>query len=210
MPITVESVEPAVEASDQEALIETELPFSVGVPEGPIGQTPHSLMDDSVFEIAGEDRTSGPEPASSGAGMDFGARVQEFAEAYAKDGDRSPSNDHEARVAAFLDGLSGSLAVEGPVVLPLDVDGKRVTLSGVVDLVCETTDRVFVVDYKTDSSRRAHSEYRKQLSVYYHVLEAWYPEKTVTASIFYTASAELVQIEPLAIEELQNLLRERR
>jgi hypothetical protein len=49
-------------------------------------------------------------------------------------------------------------------------------------------------------------EYRKQLSVYYHVLDAWYTERDVELGLFYTAMEEWVTIEPLAEGELGSLL----
>jgi ATP-dependent exoDNAse (exonuclease V) beta subunit len=92
-------------------------------------------------------------------------------------------------------------------VLPLEVDGGRVTISGIADLVHITDDRIEIVDYKTDQTRRAHEEYRKQLSVYYHVLEAEFPDREVVPTILYTADDEHVVIEPLSIQELQSLVR---
>lgn len=51
--------------------------------------------------------------------------------------------------------------------LPPSVDGERVTIAGVVDLVHVTPDRVERLDSKTDRGRHGEAEYRKQLSVYY-------------------------------------------
>ncbi|TKX82740.1 hypothetical protein EXE43_27865, partial [Halorubrum sp. SS5] len=78
-------------------------------------------------------------------GMDFGSRVHDFAEAYALGDDVTPSNDHERRIVELLDGLSGDLRVEEPVTLPVAVDGRRVTVSGIADLVRVTRDRVEVI-----------------------------------------------------------------
>ena len=91
--------------------------------------------------------------------------------------------------------------------LPLEVDGGRVTISGIADLVHVTDDQIEIVDYKTDQTRRAHEEYRKQLSVYYHVLDAEYSDRKVIPTIYYTADAEQVTINPLSIAELQSLVR---
>jgi len=85
---------------------------------------------------------------------------------------------------------------------PLTVDETQVTISGVVDLVQVTPDRVAIVDYKTDQSRRAVSEYRVQLSVYYHVLESVYPDRSVEASLYFTADDETVPIDALTLEEI--------
>lgn len=91
--------------------------------------------------------------------------------------------------------------------LPLEIDGEQVTVLGIVDLVHETPRRVEIVDYKTDQSRRAESEYRKQLSIYYHVVSECFPGKDVKASIFYTVSGERQDIVPIAISELEELVR---
>ena len=207
LPVDVEEIDPNVEPVGRGDPADAEPPFAVTEPDGPVGHTPHSLMDESVFEEAAERPESGPEPDAATRGMEFGSRVHEFAEAHALGEDATPSNDHERRVAAFLDDLSGELHVEEPVTLPIDVDGRRVTVSGIADLVHETADRVEVIDYKTDATRHAQSEYRKQLSVYYHVLDEWFADKEVSASLFYTADGTRERIEPLSIDELRALVR---
>ncbi|WP_434522215.1 UvrD-helicase domain-containing protein [Halorubrum sp. AS12] len=208
LPVAIEETDASVEPVERGEPADAELPFAVTAPDGPIGHTPHSLMDESVFEAAGERMETGTEPEPETRGMDFGSRVHDFAEAYALDDDVTPSNDHERRIVAFLDDLPGELHVEEPVTLPIDVDGRRVTVSGIADLVHETADRVDIVDYKTDSTRRAQSEYEKQLSVYYHVLDEWFADKAVTASLFYTTNGTRERIEPLEFEELRALVRE--
>ena len=208
LPIAVEEVEPDVEPFERDEPADAESPFAVTEPDGPIGHTPHSLMDDSVFDETGERTETGPETEPETRGMDFGSRVHDFAEAYALGDDVTPSNDHERRVVELLDGLSGELHVEEPVTLPIDVDGRRVTVSGIADLVRETADRVEVIDYKTDSTRRAQSEYEKQLSVYYHVLDEWFDGKEVETSLFYTSDGTRERVEPLSIDELRELVRD--
>jgi ATP-dependent exoDNAse (exonuclease V) beta subunit len=84
----------------------------------------------------------------------------------------------------------------------------QITLVGIVDLLVVNAERVDIIDYKTDRTRQAEAEYRKQLSVYYHVAKAWYPEKEITASIFYTADDERVDIEPVELTVLRNLAAE--
>ena len=209
LPVAVEEIEPAVEPLDRGEPADAELPFAVTAPDGPIGHTPHSLMDESVFEQSGERPETGPEaePEPETRGMDFGSRVHDFAEAYALGDDVTPSNDHERRIVELLDGLSGEKHVEEPVTLPIDVDGRRVTVSGIADLVHVTADRIEVIDYKTDATRRAESEYRKQLSVYYHVLDEWFADKQVETSLFYTSDGTRERIEPHSTEELRAFVR---
>lgn len=168
-----------------------ELEVSVPDPAGPGGYSPHSLMDDSVFD--GD---------SDGRGTEFGSQVHEFAEDYALDKDVRPDNDDEEHVEAFLDGLPGELRAEERAYLPLEVGDEQITLSGVIDMVHVTDDVVEIVDFKTDLNRHAESEYRIQLSVYYHVLREWFSDRSVTASIFYTAEDARVPIDPLSKAEL--------
>ncbi len=208
LPVAVEEIDVTVERIDRDESAEAELPFAVTTPEGPIGHTPHSLMDETVFEEIGERMESSPETEPETRGVDFGSRVHDFAEAYALEDDVTPSNPHEQRVVEFVDDLPGELHVEEPVTLPIEVEDQRVTISGIVDLVHVTADRVDIVDYKTDSTRHAQPEYRKQLSVYYHVLSEWFAEKDITTSLFYTHDGVREQIEPFTVEELRSLVRE--
>jgi ATP-dependent exoDNAse (exonuclease V) beta subunit len=172
------------------------LQVSIPRPEGPIGHTPHTLMQDDVFR-----------DVTDGRGPEFGQAVHDFAEAYALGEDVEPDNEDQRHVASFLDSLSDELLVEEDAYLPLEVDGERITISGIVDLVHVTPDRVEVVDFKTDLGRHAESEYRKQLSVYVHVASAVYPERDVSASIFYTHDGARQPIEPLSVGELREEVR---
>ena len=207
LPVAVEEIDVTVEGLDRDGSADAELPFAVTTPDGPIGHTPHSLMDETVFEEIGERMESSPETEPETRGMDFGARVHDFAETYALGDDVTPSNSHEQRVVEFVDDLPGKLHVEEPVTLPIEIDGHHVTISGIADLVHVTADQVDIIDYKTDSTRHAQPEYRKQLSVYYHVLSEWFPEKDVTTSLFYTNDGVREQIEPFTVEELRSLVR---
>jgi len=138
--------------------------------------------------------------------MDFGSQVHEFAENYVLGKSVTPDSDDERHLKAFLEGLPGELITEERAYLPLEVDGEQVTFSGIIDLVHLTADTAEIIDFKTDLSRHAESEYRVQLSVYYHVLREWFNDRAVTASIYYTADDELVEIDPLAESDLANLI----
>ncbi|AQL42111.1 hypothetical protein BV210_05015 [Halorientalis sp. IM1011] len=148
------------------------------------------------------------EDVTEGRGTDFGTQIHDFAEAYAlgdsADAGREADYTH---VRNLIDSLDGELLVEEVAFLPLTVDDERVTISGVVDLIHVLPGRIEIIDYKTDRGRHAQAEYGKQLSVYYHVASAWYPDRTVTTSIFYTAEGERVDIEPVTHEDLMDLVR---
>jgi superfamily I DNA/RNA helicase len=162
---------------------------------GPDGYSPHSLMDETIYE-----------EVEGGEGMAFGTQVHEFAEQYCLGESVQPRNADEEHVKSLLDSLPGKLHAEENVYLPLETDQGRVTLSGVIDLLHLTSDTVDIIDYKTDRSRHAEPEYRKQLSVYHHVLTDLYPERAVRSSILYTQSGERVSIDPLSNSELCQLV----
>jgi ATP-dependent exoDNAse (exonuclease V) beta subunit len=155
LPVDVETVTPDVTASTQEETEQTALRVEMPVPEAPRGHTPHTLMRDDAFE-----------DVEGGRGTEFGTQVHDFAEAHALGESIEPRNTDEERVKRFLNGLDGELLVEEDAYLPPSVAGERVTISGVVDLVHVTSDRVEFVDYKTDRGRHGEPEYGKQLSVY--------------------------------------------
>ena len=195
LPVDVQSGDPDVPSfdtsKDESQVLEISLPDRIG----PEGYSPHSLMDETVYE-----------EVEGGEGMEFGTRVHEYAEQYCLGADIDPRNADERHVKSLLDSLSGELHAEENAYLPLETERGRVTLSGVIDLLHLTSDTVEIIDYKTDRSRHAEPEYRKQLSVYYHVLTDVYPERAVRPSIFYTQSGDQVSIDPLSKSELRQLV----
>jgi ATP-dependent exoDNAse (exonuclease V) beta subunit len=195
LPVEVDQGNPNVPdfdvTPDEKQMLDISLPDRVG----PAGYSPHSLMDDTVYE-----------EVEGGEGMEFGTRVHEFAERYCLGEEVDPRNNDERRVQSLLDSFSGELHPEENAYLPLDTEQGRVTLSGVIDLLHITPDTVDIIDYKTDRGRHAESEYRKQLSVYYHILTELYPERTIQPFIFYTQSGENVAIDPLSKSDLAALV----
>jgi len=187
LPVEIEPLKPAISAIETSDTSETTFDVELSQPAGPDGYSPHSLMDDTVYD-----------EVSDGRGMAFGSQVHEFAEDYVLGKDVAPENEDERNIKALLDRLSGELFAEERAYLPLECDGQQVTLSGIIDLVHLTNETAEIIDFKTDLSRHAESEYRVQLSVYYHVLEEWFSDRAVTAAVFYTADNERVEIEPLS------------
>jgi ATP-dependent helicase/nuclease subunit A len=171
--------------------------LQVTLPEqvGPTKYSPHSLMDDTVYEAV-----------EGGEGKEFGSKVHEFAEEYVDGGSVSPRNADEEHVKSLIDSCSGKLQAEEHVYLPLDTEAGRVTLSGIIDLLHITPETVEIIDYKTDRGRHAEPEYRKQLSVYYHVLAEVYPDRDVRPVILYTESGTRVTVDPLTKSELRELV----
>ena len=199
LPLEPEESVPDVQPAEGGDTVQSHLQITIPEREGPISQSPHSLIDDRVFE-----------DVTGGRGSEFGRRVHEFAERYAEGEFVEPSGeteDDQRHVAAFLDALDGDLRVEEPAYLPLTVDGEQVTISGVIDLLCVTPETVEIVDYKTDRGRHAESEYRKQVSVYYHVVAQCFPDRNVSASILYTEDGTRIPVNPLSQDELVELTR---
>ena len=205
-------VDPVLDSRSRPPTEQSRLQVEPPMAEGPIAHSPHSLMDDSVFETGEGTREVAVDSDSRGgsdddhSGLEFGNCVHDFAERYADGEAVDPRNDHERRVADLLDSLDGELCPEENAYLPLAVGDRRVTVSGIVDLLHLTADRVDIVDYKTDSSRHAESEYRKQLSVYYHVVRQLYPDREIRTRIFYTATGEPVDVDPLSMADLVALV----
>ena len=194
LPVDIEEIEPDLREGEVSETAQTDLRIAVPTPDGPTGHSPHALMRDAVFE-----------DVSEGRGTAFGTQTHEFAERYVLEGDVEPSNEDERHIKSLVDSFDGELRVETDAYLPLGADGERVTVSGVIDLVHVRPERVEIVDFKTDLGRHAEEEYRKQLSVYYHVLNEWFPDREVTATLFYTADGARVGIDPLSKAELTEI-----
>ena len=200
LPVDIEPVDPDLSTFDP---IEDEhSPFTVDIPDpdGPARYSPHTFIDDAVFE--GD---------TGGRGMEFGSEVHEFAERYvlgeAVDTD---GNTDKENVKEFLDSLDGEKIAEIDAFLPWTVDDKEVTIGGIIDLLHITPNQIDIIDYKTDLTTHAEDEYEKQLSIYYHVVADQYPDRSVTASIFYTDDADRRRVNHLSKSELKDLVRTHR
>jgi ATP-dependent exoDNAse (exonuclease V) beta subunit len=152
-------------------------------------------MDETVYE-----------EVEGGEGMEFGTQVHSFAERYCLGESIEPRNADEANVKSLIDSLSGELRPEENAYLPIETERGRITLSGVIDLLHIAPDGVDIIDYKTDRGRHAEPEYRKQLSVYYHVVAELYPDRTVRTTVYYTESGNRVAIGPLTKAELRKFI----
>ena len=137
--------------------------------------------------------------------MEYGKKVHQFGEQFVEGQDVEPRNIDEENLRNFLKSLDGELISERGCFFPLELESRKVTLSGSIDLINETENLVKVVDYKTDCSRENEDEYVKQLSAYYHVLNDLY-SKDVEPSIFYTHDGSEISIDPVSKKELVDVL----
>ncbi|TKX81345.1 exodeoxyribonuclease V subunit beta [Halorubrum sp. SD626R] len=195
LPVPIESVEP--DLSDFESPPSEHAPFTIDLsaPDGPASYSPHTFIDDAVFE--GD---------TGGRGMEFGSEVHEFAERYVLDEPVEADNADKQHVETFLESLHGETRAEIDAFLPLTIDSETVSIGGIIDLLHITPETAEIIDYKTDRTTHAEAEYRKQLSVYYHVVADQYPDRTVSASIFYTADGTRSTIDPLSKAALKKLV----
>ena len=152
----------------------------------------------SAHDLMGEIET-----APEGRGITFGNRVHRFAEQYIAgdpiEGGDELDFDH---VRELIDDLEGACRPEQPVLLPLREEGYNTVIEGVVDLVHETDTTIEIIDFKTDRTRANIDEYRKQLSVYYHVYSDRFPNKNISINVFYTHEGDKVTLEPMTLSEL--------
>lgn len=200
LPVNIETVDPDLSAFS--SVDDESSPFTVDIPdpEGPASYSPHTFIDDTVFE--GD---------TGGRGMEFGSEVHEFAERYVL-GEAVDTGDNpdKENVKELLESLDGETKAEIDAFLPLIVDDKEVTIGGIIDLLHITPDQIDIIDYKTDLTTHAQDEYEKQLSIYYHVVADQYPDREVTASIFYTNDGDRRGITHLSKSELKDLVRTHR
>lgn len=208
LPVELRSRDPSFEEPVPSRRAGETLSISTPPKEEHLLWNPHTLMDDSVFATAEELTQRAPDDAEIEYGKEVGSSVHEFAEAYIGGDAPEPEDVHSRTLVDFLASLSGTKSAEVPVSLPIDLPHANLTIRGRVDLVHETEDAVEVIDYKTDRTRGRESEYRKQLSVYYHVVAAHFAPKPVRPLLFYTATGERVSIDPLSKADLQAVAEE--
>lgn len=186
--IEAEEREPEPEEHDREDGGLTQLSVEPAEKKTPIVLPVHAIMD--------------YEDTEQGKGIAFGRSVHGFAERYANDEDVEPANEDEKHVKRFIDNRDGDLVVERSGMLPLNMDGRRYVLRGTIDLLHVTDDAVEIIDFKTDRDRTNEPEYEKQLSVYWHMVAEQYPDRKVTAKIFYTEEGDVQPVDVLSTDEI--------
>jgi ATP-dependent exoDNAse (exonuclease V) beta subunit len=156
----------------------------------------------SAHNVMGEITVSG-----GGRGMNFGNTIHNLAFRYVtklkiSKVDKIFEKDFN-NVKTFVDSLlfSNVWGEENCLLKLSDL----VLVSGIVDCVFELDDKILIVDWKTDVSKENIYEYRKQLSIYYHVLVESF-DKPIETCIFWTYFGESEKIEPMSLNELGDLI----
>ncbi len=157
-----------------------------------------------------------PEPeiqATGGRGRVFGRRLHGFAARYAMGEDVTASTTDEEHAKALVDALSDDARLEAEIActLPVDAAGQRVVLEGKIDLLAvdETTGRVDVVDWKTTPTGEGLAAYRRQVGLYAAIAQAAHPDKQVRGWVVYTEDGHREAVDPLPLETVDDLVRER-
>lgn len=140
--------------------------------KAPVKRSVHAIMDLS------ED--------TQGRGAEFGTQLHEFAEKYANGEDVKPRNKDEEHVKEFIDSLDGELRTEVPVKVPVEEEGRKIVYHGVIDLIHITEERVQIIDWKTDVSKKNKEEHEKQLEIYEKGISELFDQK-LSNKVFYTA-----------------------
>lgn len=83
----------------------------------------------------------------------------------------------------------------------LSLEGRDFAISGRIDRLVETEDRVIILDYKTNRIPPASAEdvplpHRAQLAIYRQILEPLYPGKQVDCVLAYTETANVIALSP--------------
>ena len=138
----------------------------------------------------------------NGKGRQFGNDLHSFAQKVAIGVNANWDQPESDKIRLFLSLLNANdLKTEIECSLPM---GKNL-IRGEIDLLAFCGDRVEIIDYKSDLDYLNEKEYRKQLSVYYHVIRQVYPEKAINCKIYYVCLDDVKDIEPLSMEEIKIL-----
>lgn len=157
--------------------------------------SPHSLMDEIPEEIPEDETTEAVELNTydllNRKRYEFGKIVHEAANKIAN-GVELNSNIKEIKsIENFIIGLNANeLKAEIDFLFP---KGDTV-IRGTIDLLAFYDDRIEIIDYKTDKSRKYESKYKIQLGIYRDVIKEIYKEKNIVCKIYYVRLDETVEI----------------
>ncbi|TGQ74204.1 double-strand break repair helicase AddA [Mesorhizobium sp. M00.F.Ca.ET.186.01.1.1] len=88
----------------------------------------------------------------------------------------------------------------------LEVKGRKRSISGKIDRLAVTPDRVSIVDYKTNRPAPASlagvpPAYLLQLALYRALLKPLYPGREITAALLFTEAPRLIELPPGAMDD---------
>jgi ATP-dependent exoDNAse (exonuclease V) beta subunit len=171
--IEKQEIEPELEETELEETDNKELETDRPERKAAIKKSPHDEMEMTEDTV--------------GRGPEFGNKVHEFAEKYAKGEDIEPMNEDEENVKEFIDSLEGELRSEVPIKIPEEGSDRKVLYRGKIDLLHIKEDEVEIIDWKTDLTKENDEEYRKQLEIYGRGIRQLFDDKEVKEKIIYTS-----------------------
>jgi superfamily I DNA/RNA helicase len=137
--------------------------------------------------------------SGDGKGKRFGIELHDFAQKYASGIDTYWDHPKADKIREFIKSLNANeIKVELDCLLPID----DYLVRGKIDLLALYNDRIEIIDYKSDLDYTNEAEYRKQLSVYYHVVRQVYTDKPIYCKIYYVCMDEIKEIDPLSFDEI--------
>lgn len=157
--------------------------------------SPHSLMEEIDFtndvnRIDQKDFSVNFEKKS----LDFGLKVHNIANRIARGITVETDLKEGERIKSFIENLNaGELKSEIDFIYPDKISGK--TIRGTIDLLAFYIDKIEVIDYKTDSSKRNLEKYKLQLEIYMKAVKSIYKDKKVSGKIYFVSIDEIVEIE---------------
>jgi len=140
---------------------------------------------------------------STGRGTEFGIKTHKFAEKYAKNKQIKPTNQDERNIKKLIDNLQGKLITEKKCTLPIKKQ-RKIILTGKIDLIHKTKNKIEIIDYKTEKSIQTKKPYQKQLSLYYHTLKKIYKNHEIHPYIYYTETGQKTKIKPIKLRKIIN------
>lgn len=95
--------------------------------------------------------------------------------------------------------FSIAAAAEAPVMGTLVLGGEKRAVSGVIDRIAVTDDRVMLVDYKTNAAVPSDASdvpavYLRQMALYRSLVQPLFPDRTVEAMLLYTTGPKMITL----------------
>ena len=172
------------------------------VPDYPVRRVKLGVHDILDFSQS-EDGISVPEGSDevSGKGMEYGEEVHRIAERMCHGRPVDESYPEVAEIRKVLDSVKDADILYAEMECGLPLEGKDITLRGVIDLLALFEDHVEIHDYKTDVSDRFEQEYIIQLSVYAYAAQGFF-KKPVRCFIDYVSRGITKEIASVPLETI--------
>ena len=157
--------------------------------------SPHSLME-LAPDVEPEYGLPEPEDVEqpfqfNKSRFEFGKIVHEAANKIANGLEINSDIEEINRIKKFIDSLNAKELK--PEIDFLHPERDKV-IRGTIDLLAFYDDRIEIIDYKTDRSRKYEDKYRIQLGIYKKVIEKIYKGKKVICRIYYVRLDETVEL----------------